>query len=116
MSAAVLIQCLVGQWYLLPAASALLLAAVHMHVPLLSRESTQGKLFLAPRALTLACRRGACGAFAAAGIGGYSPLRECMLAIMSCAGELWDYSPLCRHRTLSGHSIDSTQDQLFFAR
>ena len=46
-------------------------------------ESTQGKLFRAPSALTLACRRGACGAFAAAGICGYFPLRERMLAIMT---------------------------------
>ena len=113
MSAAVLIQCLVGQWYWLPVASALVLAAVHM----LSSESTQGKLFRAPSALTLARRRGASCAFTAAGIGGYPPLRECMLAIMasrSCAGELRDYSPLCRHSTLSGHSIDNTQDQLSF--
>ena len=43
----------------------------------------QGKLFRAPSVLTLACRRGACGAFAAAGICGYFPLRERMLAIMA---------------------------------
>jgi hypothetical protein len=78
----------------------------------------QGKLFRAPSTLTLACRRGACGAFAAAGICDYFPLRERMLVIMALrpyAGELWDYSPLCRHSTSLGHSIGSTQDQLSLA-